>query len=149
MRRIKVLTEGLSTTELAATKALAAEADFAVDETELVDSVGEPDSQCDDEMILILMTPAICASPILESALVAAQRGSRRAVLVWPKGAGPVEPPAAAKKYAYSIIRHDADKLRVVAADDDELCFEKANGAPLAKPEMERNLCVEEKATPA
>lgn len=149
MRRIKLLRECLSTEELADLRGLAAEAEFADGEIEVIDSVGDPDDQCDDEIILILINPATCGSPVLEKALVAAQNGSRRAILVWPKGGGAVEPPAAAKKYAYSIIPFDADKLRIVAADDDRLCFEMANGVPLPQPKMERNLCVDEEAAPA
>jgi len=145
MRRIKILKGGLSEEELAAMKALAAQAGFAIDEIEVIEAVGEPDDQCDDEIVLISATPAICASPDLEDALIATQRGSRRAVCVWPKDGEGVEPPPAATKYAYSIIRPHADTLRAVVADDDVLCFEKADGQPLPKPETERNLCVDEK----
>jgi hypothetical protein len=149
MRRLKVLMKGLSRQEVKQMQGLAIDAGFKPDEIEVVDSVGEPDVACDDEIILVLASQATCADPELESELAAAQRGGRRAVCVWPvEGATAPEPPAAAKKYAYSIIRWDADKLRVVAADDDELCFETPDGQPMPTPETERNLCVDEKATP-
>jgi hypothetical protein len=149
MRRLKVLKKGLSGQEVKQIKALAIDAGFQPDEVEVVDLVGEPDAACDDEIILVLASPATCADPELESELAAVQRGGRRAICVWPEeGATAPEPPAAAKTYAYSIIRWDADKLRIVAADDDELCFETPDGQPLPTPETERNLCVDEKATP-
>lgn len=149
MRRFKILKKGLSRKEVKEMNALAVDAGFKPDEVEIVDSVGEPDATCDDEIILVLASPATCADPELESELAAAQRGGRRAICVWPKeGVTVPEPPVATKKYAYSIIRWDADKLRVVAADDDELCFETPDGQPLPVPKTERNLCVDEKAKP-
>jgi hypothetical protein len=149
MRRFKILKKGTSGQEVKQLKALAIDAGFKLDEITIVDSVGEPDAACDDELILVLASSATCADPELESELVAAQRGGRRPICVWPEeGATASEPPDAAKKYAYSIIRWDADKLRVVAADDDELCFETPDGQPLPTPETERNLCVDEKAPP-
>jgi hypothetical protein len=149
MRRFKILKKGLSSKEVKAMNALAVDAGFKTDEIEMVDSVGEPDAACDDEIILVLASPATCADPELESELAAAQRGGRRTICVWPEeGAAAPEPPDAAKKYAYSIIRWDADKLRVVAVDDDELCFGSQDGQPLPVPKTERNLCVDEKAKP-
>jgi hypothetical protein len=149
MRRVKILKKGLSPAEVKGMEALAIAAGFKTDEIEVVASVSEPDVACDDEIILVLASPAICADPELESALAAAQRGGRRAICVWPEeGAATLEPPAAAKNYAYSIIRWDAKKLRVVAADDDELCFETPDGQTLPAPKTERNLCVDEKAKP-
>jgi len=149
MRRFKILKKGLSQQEVKEMKALAIDAGFKLEEIETVDSVGEPDAACDDEIILVLASPATCVDPELESELTAAQLGGRRTICVWPEeGVTVPEPPAAAKKYAYSIIRWDADKLRVVAADDDEMCFETPDGRPLPAPETERNLCVDEKATP-
>jgi hypothetical protein len=148
MRRIKILKKGHSPQEVKEIQALALDAGFAPDEIVMAGSVGEPDAKCDDEMVLVLASPSTCADPELENELAAAQRGGRRAICVWPKEGALVEPPAAVTKYAYSIIRWDANKLRVVAADDDELCFEKPDGQTLPAPETERNLCVDEKATP-
>jgi hypothetical protein len=149
MRRFKILNKGLSPAELKGVKTLAIDAGFLADEIEIVASVGEPDPACDDEIILVVASPATCTDPELERELAAAQRGGRRAICVWPEeGAATLEPPAAAKKYAYSIIRWDAAKLRVVAADDDELCFETPDGQTLPAPKTERNLCVDEKAKP-
>jgi hypothetical protein len=147
MRRFKIYSKGLSAEELRRMTALALEAGAVPDEIETIESVGEPDPQCDDEIILVLASPPVCGDPTLESELAAAQRGGRRAICIWPEGEGmPGQPPAAANKYAYSIIRWDAAKLRIVAADDDELCFETPEGQPLPAAKMERNLCVEEKA---
>jgi hypothetical protein len=149
MRRFKIHSKGLSEDELHRMKALALEAGAVSEEIKIIDSVGEPDADCSDEIILLLASPPVCADPGLEKELAAAQRGGRRAVCIWPQGQeAPTEAPAAAKKYAYSIIRWDPVKLRTVAADDDELCFEAPDGQPLPAPKMERNLCVDEKAKP-
>ncbi len=148
MRRIKILKKGLAPKDVQAMKALAAAAGFPPGEVEVVEAVGEPDKRCDDEIILVLASPATCADPNLENELAAAQRGGRRAICVWPEGSTAAEPPDSVKKYAYSIVRWDVDKLRVVAADDDELCFEMPDGQTLPAPETERNLCVDEKAKP-
>lgn len=151
MRRVKILTQALSADEIEKAKTLAAKAGFQPMEIEVSPLVGEPDPGCDDEIVLVLASSSVCADPNLEAELAAAQRGGRRAVCVWPEDAddAPTEPSEAMKKYAYSIIRFDAERLRVVAADDDALCFEGPTGEPLPTPETERNLCVDEKAKPA
>jgi hypothetical protein len=149
MRRIQILKKGLTENEVRRMEALALDAGCESEEIEIVEAVGEPDAACDDEIILVLASAATCADPELEAELAAAQRGGRRAVCIWPQEGTMVrEPPVAAKKCAYSIIPWDAEKLRVVAADDDELRFEMPDGQPLPVPETERNLCVDEKAKP-
>jgi hypothetical protein len=149
MRRFKILGKGVSLDQQEHMKKLALQAGASKEEIEVIESVGEPDPKCDDEIILVLASPPVCADPDLEKELAATQQGGRRAICIWPEGQGAsAEPPAAAKKYAYSIIRWDAHKLRVVAADDDELCFETPDGQTLPAPKTERNLCVEEKAKP-
>jgi hypothetical protein len=128
---------------------LAAEAGCSLEEIEVVSSIGGPVPGCDDEIVLVLMSPETCSDPLLEDELAKTPNGGRRAICIWPeKGAVPDEPPSAAKKYGYSIIPWDADKLCSVAADDDVLCFETPTGEPLPKVETERNLCVDEKAKP-
>ncbi len=102
------------------------------------------------------MTPAACADASLDEELAKTQNGGRRAICIWPvEGDVPPEHPPAAKKYGYSIIPWDANKLRAVAADDDVFYFETPAGEPLPTVETERNLCVvevkpkiEEKAKP-
>ena len=148
MRRIRILAKTLDPAALEALLALSMKADFKPDEVEVIESVGEPDPACDDEIFVVLASPETCANPELEKDLVAAQKGGgRRTICIWPADApSEAEPPVAAQKYAYSVIPWDADKLRAVAADDDVLCFEGPDGQPLPKPETERNLCVDEKA---
>jgi hypothetical protein len=149
MRRIRILSKALSKDELAAVADLAAEAGCSPEEIEVVPSIGDPVPDCDDEIVLVLMSPAMCSDPSLQDELAKTPNGGRRPICIWPEeGEMPVEPPSASKKYAYSIIRWDADKLRSVVADDDVLCFETAAGEPLPKVETERNLCVGEKAKP-
>ena len=106
-----------------------------------------PHPDCEDEIVLILASPETCADPALETDLAATQRGGRRAICVWPQDAAAgAQPPDAMNKYAYSIIRFDTERLRVVATEEDQHCFEAPNGQPLPKPKTERNLCVDEKA---
>ena len=147
MRRITILGRGLTHQEIEQIKRLAEDASMANDEIELVDVVGEPDLDCEDEIILIMASPQTCADPALEADLATTQRGGRRAICVWPENAGVgTQPTEAMKKYAYSIVRFDTERLRAVAGAEDQLCFETPDGQPLPKPETERNLCVDEKA---
>jgi hypothetical protein len=157
MRRIKILGRALSDVEATAAADLAREAGFTAAEIDVTGSVGDPIPDCDDEIVLVVMTPATCADAGLEEELAKTQNGGRRAICVWPvEGNVPPEHPPAAKKYGYSIIPWDANKLRAVAADDDVFYFETPAGEPLPTLETERNLCVvevkqkaEEKAKPA
>jgi hypothetical protein len=145
MRRIKILGKALSEVEIAAAADLAAEAGFAADEIEVTPSVGDPAPDCDDEIVLVVMTPGTCADESLEEELAKTQNGGRRAICIWPvDGDVPTEHPPAARKYGYSIIPWDADKLRTVGADDDVFYFETSTGDPLPAVETERNLCVVE-----
>ena len=147
MRRITILDRNLKIEEIEQIKGLAEDADITDDEIELSDTVGEPDPDREDEIILILASPATCADPALEADLATTQRGGRRAICVWPHDAATdAQPTDAMHKYAYSIIRSDPERLRVVATEEDQHCFETPNGQPLPKPKTERNLCVDEKA---
>lgn len=147
MRRIRVLKKGNGLKELGAIQALIVEAGLPKAEIEVIDEVGPPDPKCDDDIIIVVATPATCDDASLEAELAACQSGGRRVICVWPEDApADIEPPVAAQKYAYSVVSWNAEKLRAVAADDDVLCFEKPNGEALPKPDTERNLCVDEKA---
>ena len=147
MRHITILGRNLKDEEIEQIKRLAEEAGMTGDEIEVVDAVGEPDPDCEDEIVLILASAESCADTALEADLATTQRGGRRAICVWPEGmVADALPPDAMNKYAYSIIRFDAEKLRVVATEEDQHCFEAPNGQPLPKPKTERNLCVDEKA---
>ena len=149
MRRIRIFGKALSDSEVAAVAELAAQAGCSPEEIEVTASVGDPLPDCDDEIVLVLMSPGTCADEGLEEELAKTPNGGRRAICIWPaKAEVPAEPPSAARKYGYSIIRWSADKLRAAAADDDVLCFETPDGAPLPKVEMEHNLCVDEQAKP-
>lgn len=147
MRRITILGRNLKDREIEQIKHLAEDAGMTGDEVEVVDFVGEPDLDCEDEIVLILASPETCADPALETDLATTQQGGRRAICVWPEdAAADAQPPDAMKKYAYSIIRFDTDQFRVVATEEDQHYFEAPNGQPLPKPKTERNLCVDEKA---
>jgi hypothetical protein len=144
MTRVKILRKKLNNDEIEKLKLLAVTAGYVHEEIELLDTISEPDVDCDDEVILVLASRDTCADPDLEKELAKTPNGGRRAVCVWPEGAEPSELPAAVMKYCYSIIPWNAEKLQAVAADDDIMCFESATGEPLPKVETERNLCVEE-----
>lgn len=147
MRRITILGRNLKDQEIEQIKRLAEEAGVTGDQIEVTDAVGEPDANCEDEIVLILASVETCADTALEVDLATTQRGGRRAVCVWPEGAAAdAQPPDCMNKYAYSIIRFDAEKLRLVTVEEDQHCFEAPNGQPLPKPTTERNLCVDEKA---
>jgi hypothetical protein len=145
VRRARILRKGLTEAEALAAADLAAEAGFATEEIEVVTAIGEPAPGCDDEILLVVMTSALCLDPSLEDEFKKLPLGGRRAICIWPSGGeAPSEPPSAAGNYAYSIIPWNVEKLRAVAADDDVMFFETSSGAPLPKVKMEHNLCVDE-----
>lgn len=145
MQRIKVHSKGLAAPQLSALIELAKSAVGTTTEIEVVDAVGSPDPDCEDEVILILMSPAVCAAAELEEELKKAPNGGRRAVCIWPNDAEATsESPKAARNYAYSIVPWDAEKLRGVLASDDVFCFETAMGVTLPKVPMDHNQCVDE-----
>jgi hypothetical protein len=148
MARIKILGKMLTDEEVEALKALGAEAGCEAGDIEVVESVGEPDPDCEDEIIFVLATPRTCADPDLEQELAKIPNGGRRTICIWPKGSQPFELPPATTKYSYSIVPWSVEKLRVVVADDDITCFESPTGQPLPKARTERNLCVEQVGKP-
>ena len=150
MRRITILGRNLKDEQVEQLKRLAKDAGMADDEIELVDAVGEPAPDCEDEIVLILASPETCGDPALETDLATTQRGGRRAICVWPQAtAVDSAPPDSMNKYAYSIIRFDPERFRVVATEEDQHCFENSDGQPLPLPKTERNLCVDEEKAKA
>jgi hypothetical protein len=144
MSEVKILVKTLTNHDVMELKALAAEAGCDLKNIEVVDSIGEPDPDSEDEVVLILATPATCSQADLEKEMAKAMNGARRAIWVWPKGAATAEVPEAAKKYSYSVVPWNAEKLAAVIADDDVICFELPTGQPMPKVKMEHNLCVED-----
>jgi len=144
MSRVKILGKSLKKEEVEALVALITEAGCDAERAEIVESIGEPEPDCLDELIFVLATPQTCADPTLEKEFAKVLNGGRRAIWIWPKEAATADIPEATKKYSYSIIPWSAKKLASVVADDDVTCFELPTGEPLPKVEMERNLCVEE-----
>ena len=145
MRRLRILTKHLTPAEIKAVAELAAASGFAAAEIEMVESIGAPLADCDDEVILIPLSKEACVAPDLEEHVKQVSDGARRAICVWPKNTqGEVEVPIPARKYAYSIVPWDAEKLQAAAADDDALIFELPSGVAMPKVYTERNLCVDE-----
>jgi hypothetical protein len=145
MSRIKILGKVLNNQDIAALKALATEAGCEAKELEVIDSIGEPDPVCEDEVVLVLATSDTCSSPDLEEELAKTPNGGRRVICIWPKSTHGDALPEATKKYSYSIIPWSSQKLSVVLADDDVTFFERADGTALPKVKTDRNLCVDEK----
>jgi hypothetical protein len=146
MRRITILRRNLrEEREIEQIKRLAEDVSMPGDEIELADAVGEPDPDCEDEIVLILASPQACNDPALEADLATTQRGGRRAICVWPEdAASDAKPSDAMSKYAYSIIRFGSERFHAIVKQEDEHCFEAPDGQPLPKPDTERNLCVDE-----
>jgi hypothetical protein len=143
MSKTKIIGKNVTKQQLKELMELAAEAGCHPDDLEVVESVGEPDPEAEDEVFLVLATPATCADPDLEQEFAKAQNGGRRVVCVWPKSAGGAQPagaaskpaqlPDAASKYAYSVLPWHPKKLSGVLADDDVTCFENDAGVPLPR----------------
>lgn len=147
MRRLRIFAKHMTSEEIAALSELAAASGFAADEIETVLEIGAPLVDCDDEVILIPISAAACAASDLEDDVKQVSNGARRAICVWPEDAE-AEVPASARKYAYSIVPWNAEKLKAAAADDDVLIFEMPSGDVIPKVYTERNLCVDEEAQP-
>jgi hypothetical protein len=143
--RFKIFGRKLTDAEVAAVKVLADEAGCMVNQIEVTTSIGEPDPEAEDEVILVLGTTDTCADVQLENDLATVPKGGRRVIWIWPQAAAPAQLPAAAAKYSYSVISWNAERLRAVAGDDDVTCFESPIGDPLPKVPMKRNLCIDEK----
>jgi hypothetical protein len=148
MNDVKIFGKSLSNEEVAALKALAIEAGCDPMEIDVVDSISGSDTDSDDEILLILATPATCSETDLEKEMAKAASGVCRTIWVWPKEAPIADVPEATKKYSYSMVPWDAQKLAAVIADDDVTCFELPTGQPMPKEKMEHNLCVEDPKKP-
>jgi len=146
MTRFTILGKCLTPVEIEALKALVGQMGCPADEIVVVDAVGDPDPELEDDVILLLGTDATLADADLETNLAKAANGARRAIWIWPMDSEATELPPPAAKYSYSAIPWSPEKLRAVAADDDVTCFETPVGKPLPPVPTERNLCVEEKA---
>ncbi|HLZ00959.1 MAG TPA: hypothetical protein VKR55_02270 [Bradyrhizobium sp.] len=144
MAKIKILGKVLTNEEVKQATELAVQAGCVADDVEIVESVGDPTADCEEDVLIVVITPAACGDPGLEGELEKLQNGGRRAVCVWPRGTEGAELPQAAQKYAYSIVPWEPKKLAAVLADDDVTCFETQAGEALPKVPMEHNLCVDD-----
>jgi hypothetical protein len=133
LTRIKIFGRALTAVEAEAVAGLVAEAGCAADQIDVVTSIGKPDVDSEDEVILLLGTPSTCGDADLENDLAQALNAGSRVIWIWPKDAEAGTLPVAAAKYSYSVIPWNPEKLRAVAADDDVMCFESPIGDPLPK----------------
>jgi hypothetical protein len=146
MAKITIYGKGLKGVEIKAVKDLVGSAGGGQGEVKAVETVGAADADYDDEVLIVLGTPAVCADGKLEANLVKAHGNGQRVIWVWPDGAEDAAPPPAVKHYCYSRIPWDPTKLRTVIQGDDVILFETPSGKPDPNPETDR-LCVEEKST--
>jgi hypothetical protein len=132
--KVTIYGKGLTAEELQALKGLVAKAGCAEGDIVSVDSLvpGVSDSN------------AICEDNSLEASLVQALGAAMRVIWVWPEDSEISELPLTIKKYCYSYVPWDAEKLAGVAADDDVTCFETPRGNPVPTIPTPRNICVEE-----
>src|SRR5689334_11627270 len=122
MTRFTIFGKELTPAEIEELKALVDQVGCPGDEIAVVNAVGDPDPDVEDDVILVLGTDATCADADLDTNLAKAANGARRAIWIWPKDAEAAELPPPAAKYSYSAIPWSAEKLRAVAADDDVMC---------------------------
>lgn len=140
MGRVRIYRKSLTDVEVENLKELAIGAGFLPEDLELFTDIGEHEAS-EDEVVLVFMTPDQCSEPTLESTL--AQVPARgRAICIWPAGAPEAELPAGVKKYSYSIIAWNPERLRACSADDDVAFFENSSGVALPPIDTERNICV-------
>jgi len=140
MTRLKILRKFVANERLHALLQLLAEAGYLKEQVEVVDQVGEPETDGVDEVVVVVLTREACEPGVLDDDLAKALTGGRRAVCVWPSTeAQPV--PDAVAKFSYSTVSWNADHLKAVLADDDATIFETPTGEPLPPPEPDHLEC--------
>jgi hypothetical protein len=142
MAKLSIFGKGLQAAEIKALMSLLAQTNTCDGPVAVVQAIVAPEA--DDAVVVILGTSALCSDAELETYLTPAAGSPQRAIWVWPEGVTKADPPTAAKKFCYSIVPWNAQKLGEVIAGDDHVCFEGPAGEPLPKVEMDRNLCVVE-----
>lgn len=143
MARFTIFTKNLTADQVSKMQALAKASGDDDTMVEVTSNITLPDLNAENDIILVLGTPGVCAALDLEDDFIKAANGPRRAIWIWPEGAEDAAVPPSAEKYCYSYIPWDANKLRAVAADDDVTYFETATGTAVPKVRTERNLCIE------
>jgi hypothetical protein len=142
MAKISIFNKGLHASEINALKDLLKQTKLCDGPIDLVQTIVAP--TVGDAVVIILGSTALCSDPDLDGNLAPAAGSPQRAIWVWPQGSTAVVPPAAAKKFCFSIVPWNAQKLAEVVGGDDVVCFEGPTGKLLPKVEMDRNLCVDE-----
>lgn len=148
MARIYVLSKYLTKKEMSAVTDLAKAAGVPAAAIKGADSVPKREMDSEDDGFLILGNAAVCVASDLEELLLAAVDGGRRAIWIWTEDCEVSTLPKSAAKYCYSTIRWDAEHLRTVLSDEDQMIFENCDGSPRPKIPTDRNLCVVEEKEP-
>jgi hypothetical protein len=98
LTRIKIFGQALTAAEAEAVAGLVAEAGCGADQIDVITSIGKPDVDSEDEVILLLGTPKTCTDADLENDLAQALKSGSRVIWIWPKDAEAGTVPVAAAK---------------------------------------------------
>lgn len=143
MTCIKLYRRGLSAEELTKLIEMTAKAaGVSTSEIIVIDTIGDPDDACDDEVIIVPLTPDVAEDAEFENNISRVPVGGRRAICVWPSTGAEFQLPPTAQKFSYSIVPWDEKKLSAAVSNDDVTRFETASGDQLPPVETDRHLCV-------
>ncbi len=141
MARIKICRRNLSQAALEGLLELLSGAGCLAADIELVDEIGPPLEEVLDQIAIFVLDEATCGQPEFEEQMNNTPTAGCRAICVWPEGAASFDLPESVRKYAYSIVSWNAERLRVALADDDVTCFETPTGTPWTAEEIKRHEC--------
>jgi hypothetical protein len=141
MARIKICKRNLVKAQLEKLLELLAAAGCPAADIELVDEIGPPIEEVLDQIALFILDESVCGQPEFQEQVNIAPGAGYRAICIWPEGAAEFDVPEPVRKYAYSIVSWNAERLRVALADDDVNVFEAPTGRPWTADEMKRHEC--------
>lgn len=141
MPKVLVLKKGLFDAEIAGLIGLAEAAGCVAQDVEIIESVGEPEPDGHDEIVMILLSPMNCQPGELDEEIAKIPNGGRRAIGIWPEDAAGATIPDTVGKFSYSVIAWDPERLRAIMQSDDVVFFDAADGAPLPAPNQDHLEC--------
>ena len=143
MPKVRIYHQGLNKTDLDTLVALVKDAGVPATSIEFLKNIPPPDDECGDEVIVFPLTRGVVENGEFDAQIAKVPDGGRRAICVWPADVTDATPPDAARKFSYSIVSWNVERLRAALTDDDSVCFETPSGEVLKAPDTER-LCEEE-----
>jgi hypothetical protein len=141
MIKVHILRRDLSTTDAGALRALLIDAGCPSGQIDVVDHVGAPGENSDEEVVVTVLSSSVLTAPDLEVTLLNTLNGGRRTIGVWPKNCEQESLPPAVLKYCFSVVPWDPDRIRLVVTGEDYICFESPRGEPLETPSEEHRIC--------